>query len=124
LKLSILIGAGVSGVLMIGAEPVLNLFGASYAQEATWSLRYLGLGVFPLIIRNHYVAINRIYNRIERAAKIMALCAVFELTLATIGAMFGGLTGLTLGWLMASCIEAVLMAGTVFRVASGKIESS
>jgi O-antigen/teichoic acid export membrane protein len=124
LKLSILIGLGAIGVLMIGAEPVLNFFGASYAQEATWSLRYLGLGVFPLIIRTHYVAINRIYNRIERAAKVMAVCAVFELTLATIGAMVGGLTGLTLGWLMAICIEAVLMAGTVFRVASGKIESS
>jgi len=125
LKLSVLVGLGASGVLMIGAGPVLNFFGASYAQEATWSLRFLGLGVFPLIIRTHYVAINRIYNRIERAAKIMALCAAFELTLATIGAKFGELTGLSLGWLTATCIEAFLMAGTVFRVAAlGKIESS
>jgi O-antigen/teichoic acid export membrane protein len=125
LKLSLLVGLGASGVLMVGAGPVLNFFGASYAKEATWSLLFLGLGVFPLIIRTHYVAINRIYSRIERAAKIMALCAVFELTLATIGAKVGGLTGLSLGWLIATCIEAVLMAGTVFRVAVlGKIESS
>lgn len=123
LKLSLLVGLGAVGVLMIGSGPVLNFFGASYAQEATWSLRFLGMGVFPLIIRTHYVAINRIYNQIERAAKIMALCAVFELTLATIGVKIGGLTGLSLGWLIASFIEAVLMARTVFHVAaSGKIE--
>ena len=64
-------------------------------------------------------------NRVASAAKVMALCALFELVLAAIGARMGGLTGLSLGWLVAICIEAVLMARQVFRVASlGDVISS
>ena len=56
--------------------------------------------------------------RVVSAARVMALCAAFELVLAAIGARLGGLAGLSLGWLTAICIEAVLMALPVFRVAS------
>jgi O-antigen/teichoic acid export membrane protein len=118
LKLSLWIGLLTGSVLMVGSSLILSFFGASYAQEAVWCLRLLGLGVFPLIIRTHYVAIYRIFNRVVSAAKVLALCAVFELVLAAIGARISGLTGLSLGWLIAICIEAVLMAGIVIRVAS------
>jgi O-antigen/teichoic acid export membrane protein len=125
LKLSLWVGLLSSGVLIVGSSLMLNFFGASYAQEAVWCLRLLGLGVFPLIIRTHYVAIYRIFNRVVNAAKVMALCAVFELVLAAIGARVAGLAGLSLGWLTAISIEAVLMAMPVFRVASsGHFEGS
>jgi O-antigen/teichoic acid export membrane protein len=97
---------------------VLSFFGGSYAQEATWCLRFLALAVFPLIIRTHYVAISRIFKRVGRAAIIISICAVFELLLSASGARAGGLTGLSLGWLVAICLEALLMSVTVFRVAA------
>jgi O-antigen/teichoic acid export membrane protein len=118
LKLSLWVGLLTSGVLIVGSSLLLNFFGTAYAQEAAWCLRILGLGVFPLIIRTHYVAIYRIFDRIVSAAKIMALCSINELVFAAIGAWKGGLAGLSLGWLMAMCIEAVLMSKTVFLTAS------
>jgi O-antigen/teichoic acid export membrane protein len=123
LKFSLLIGLIGSAFLMIGSEWILSFFGASYAKEAGWSLRILGLGIFPLIIRAHFVTIFRIFNRLVYAARIISLCALFELTLAVIGAKSGGLSGLTLGWVISIYIEAAFMAATVLRaVGKGDIE--
>lgn len=118
LKLSFLVGLLAVGVLMAGSSLVLNFFGASYAQEAAWSLRLLSLSVFPVIIRTHYVAIYRILNRVSQTAKVMAICAIFELALAALGGKIGGLAGLCLGWTVAHYVEAAFMLRTVHRTTS------
>jgi O-antigen/teichoic acid export membrane protein len=78
LKLSygIALFAGVG--LLFCSDLILRLFNASYAEQASWCLRYLGLGVFPLVIKYHYVAICRIYKRIPQAAKWMVIAGVVE----------------------------------------------
>jgi len=63
LKLSLVIGLLANVALLLGANLVLSLFGHVYAEQAGWSLRLLGLAVFPLIVKNHYVAICRIQGR-------------------------------------------------------------
>ncbi len=40
---------------------------------------------------------------------------MFELTLAALGARLGGLSGLSLGWVAAICVEAALMARPVYQ---------
>lgn len=119
LKLSLLAGVGGSIVLFLFADLILSLFGQTYADEAVWCLRILALGVFPLTVRVHYVAIRRIEGRILSAAKLMALGGCLELLLATLGGSVAGLTGLSIGWFAAVCIEAALTTLPVYQAAIG-----
>ncbi len=102
-------------LLLFGARQVLGLFGHTYAEEASWCLRILCLGAFPLIIKNHYVAICRVNGRLARAMLPIAIGTLLEVTIPVLGARLGGLSGLSLGLLAALCIEALFMSHTVYR---------
>jgi len=121
LAIAALFGVVPNIVLLVGAERVLQLFGHSYAVQATTSLQILGLAVFPLIIKNHYTAICRIDGRIVQATWAAVVGGVFEMILAAVGGSLGGLLGLCIGWLIAVCIEALLMVHTVYQTASSHI---
>lgn len=121
LKLSVLAGVLACGVLMVSAHHILNLFGSSYASQADFSLRILALGVFPMILKVHYVAISRVHERIAQAAALMAVGGSLELLFAALGASIAGLSGLSVGWVVAVCIEAVFMFPTVYRLAISKV---
>jgi O-antigen/teichoic acid export membrane protein len=117
--LSLVVGLIASGIFLVFGGRILCLFGSSYAEQAGWSLRILVLGVFPIIIKAHYVAIYRTYGRIYSAAIQMAAAAIFELVVAGVGGVLGGLLGLSIGWLVAVLIEAVFLLPRVYKVASG-----
>ncbi len=102
-------------VLQFGARQVLGLFGHIYAEQATWSLRILSLAVFPLIIKSHYIAIYRVYNRIAYAILPIAIGTFAEVGGAALGGYLAGLSGLSLGWLMALSVEALFMSRAVYR---------
>jgi O-antigen/teichoic acid export membrane protein len=119
LKLSLLAGAGGSLFLVLFADVILNLFGRTYADEAVWCLRILALGVFPLTVRVHFIAIRRIEGHILSAARLMAFGGGLELLLAALGGSMDGLTGLSIGWVGAICVEAALTALPVYLAASG-----
>lgn len=105
-------------VLLIGANWVLRLFGHAYATEATWTLRVIGLGALPLIIKDHYVAICRIRRQVGRATRLVIVGSTLELGMAALGAHFGGLRGVSIGWLTGLVIEAALMVRPVYEVAA------
>jgi O-antigen/teichoic acid export membrane protein len=115
LTLAVFICLLADSLILLDTSQVLGLFGHIYADQATWTLRILCLGVFPLIIKNHYVAVCRIQNRVRRAMLATIPGVIVELVVAAIGAHFAGLTGLSLGWLSVISIEAVFMSYTVFR---------
>jgi hypothetical protein len=102
-------------VLQVAATQVLSLFGASYAQQATWTLRILLLAAFPLTIKYHYIAICRIQDRIRRAMLGILPGSLLELSAAALGAHLGGLIGLSVGWVVAIYIESLFMVRTVVR---------
>lgn len=115
LRFSFLLAALPALVILAGAQLVLIVFGGDYAHQATMSLRLLSLGVFPLIIRDHYVTLRRLHQRIlSTAAYIGAGCAL-ECAAAYVGGRMGGLSGLCAGWLFAVCVEAVCMIPVVVR---------
>jgi O-antigen/teichoic acid export membrane protein len=124
LGLSFAVSIAVNGVLLIGAPLVLNLFGHTYAQQAAWALRILALGAFPLVIKNHYISICRIHDRITQAMIGMAPGGLLELGLAALGAHLSGLAGLSAGWVGAMCIESLFMAPTVYRAVFGPLQDS
>lgn len=117
LGLALLIGLVGSAVIFMGARQLLGLFGPTYASEATWVLRFLVIGVFPLIVKQHYVAISRIRGRLGDAVLLMVVGALLEICLAGIGAKIDGLTGLSVGWVAGLSLEAVLAAPIVARMA-------
>jgi O-antigen/teichoic acid export membrane protein len=116
LGLSVAATVLASVVLLFGTQYVLSLFGHTYAEQAAWSLRILALGAFPLIIKNHYIGICRIYGRLMRAMLPIATGSLLELGIASLGARIGGLSGLSLGWILALSMELVFMAPTVYKV--------
>jgi hypothetical protein len=113
--LSFAIGGLANLALWFLGGPVLTLFGQTYADTATTSLHILALGVFPLVVRFYYVAVRRTEERVKSTAFLMAGGALLELTGATLGALWGGLTGLCIGWVSALCIQALVLAPSVMR---------
>jgi O-antigen/teichoic acid export membrane protein len=118
LTLGVAIVVGVLGncVLWFGTKQLLGFFGHSYAEQAAWSLRILGLAVFPDMIKGHFIAISRIQGRLVQALVFVIVGAPLELGTAALGAHLGGLSGLSLGWVGALCIEAACMFPVVYRV--------
>lgn len=115
------IASGIASLPLLFATPqVLLVFGHSYADEASWCLRILALAAFPLIIKNHYISICRIHDRIGQAMLSMTPGGVLELVAAAIGARLAGLTGLSLGWVVAICIESLFMLPTILKTIQGK----
>lgn len=101
-----------AGIFLL-ADIILELFGPSYASQAAWSLRLLSLAALPMVIKVHYIALCRIHGTISSAIRIIAVGAFLELLLPIVGARIGGLSALSMGWLAAMSIEALLTIRTV-----------
>ena len=117
LSLALVITALANCMLLLGTRQILGLFGHSYAEQAAWSLRILALESFPFIIKSHYIAVSRIQRRVAHATLVTIATGGLELGGAALGAHLGGLTGLSLGWFAAMCVEAVFMSRTVYKAA-------
>ena len=118
--LAVLTGVLTNIVLQFGAKQVLSLFGASYAANAAWCLRILALAAFPLIIKNHYISICRIQDRVGSALLSILPGGILEVLAAILGAYLGGLSGLSFGWVAAIAVEAIFMFHTVYRAVWSK----
>jgi len=113
LRLSLLLGALANVVIWVSADWLMAIFGKGYGAESAWVLRLLSLGVFPIIVKDHYIAIRRVGNRIAATILTAAVGGLLELGGIVIGALMGGLYGLCIGWLIGFTIEALLMGNEV-----------
>jgi O-antigen/teichoic acid export membrane protein len=108
-------GAAAVAVVLVGAELLLGLFGPAYAAEASSTLRLLTIGVFPILVKYHYVAIARVSGSVAGAATVLAVGALAEIAGGAIGGMLGGLTGLAWAWLGITMLQAVIVSPAVMR---------
>ncbi len=123
--LALLIGVGSNVALFLLGRYLLAIFGPAYAREGRVCLSVLGLGVFPLIVKDHFVALMRIRGHVLRAAALTIMGGSLELLLAAAGAKLGGLSGLSIGWAVGLYVESLFMLGTVLRAASlGSVAAS
>jgi O-antigen/teichoic acid export membrane protein len=104
-----------SAVFFVGADFILGIFGKEYMQAAP-ALRILALGIFPLTIKNHYIANCQVKRQVGNAAKYMWAGAFLEIGLAAAGASLGGLAGLSFAWVAAVSVEALLTLPTVYHL--------
>lgn len=116
LTLSVVWGIAACLALGIGGSTILAFFGPSYSAGARLPLIILALAVFPQIVKVHYVAVARVKRQLGAASLVLGLGGVLELGMGYVGCTRGALTGLTLGWLAAVCLEALFMSRTVVRV--------
>lgn len=116
LRLALLLALLANAVVWIAAGHILGVFGDEYASQGAWPLRIVGLGVFPLIVKDHYVAACRVHGRIARAALLVTVGSLLEIVLAAVGARANGISGLGLGWVLGVCLEAVLMGPPLYRL--------
>ncbi len=128
LRLALVGGVAAAGIMLVGANAIMMILGhgnPAYVQYGAPSLRILELGVFPLIIRTHYVAVCRVSGRLGQAATIIAVGGGLELIGAGLGAHIGALTGLSVGWVIVVSVEAAFMVRVVYRAAyrSERIET-
>jgi O-antigen/teichoic acid export membrane protein len=115
LSLAVIACIAANCVLFFGSRLLLGLFGPGYVEQGVWSLRILGLAAFPFFIKDHYISICRIQDRIAQALLPLTTGVLLELAASALGARLGGITGLSLGWLIALCIEALFMSRRVYK---------
>ncbi|WP_059015476.1 hypothetical protein [Mycobacterium sp. M26] len=101
---------------------VLRMFGRAYEESGHLALIILCLGGFGVVIRDHHVAMARILGTVGREAALISALSAVELTGAAVGALRGGLTGLTLGWVIAIAVEVVVLGPLVWRAYRGHLE--
>ena len=115
LAVSIAYGIVTNLVIAFAGRWLLGIFGPNYAQ-ATPTLLILDLTVFAVIISEHYVALRRIERRPESALLPLGLSSLFKILLAATGAKLGGLTGLSIGIVVASYAVALFLLPSILRV--------
>jgi O-antigen/teichoic acid export membrane protein len=117
---SLAFGAVSNLVLLVLATPLLQIFGSSYASEASNTLHILALDIFPSTVLTHYVALRRIQRRLASALPVIWGGALLQLGGGVIGALLGGLTGVAIGWVLGATVEAIVMGPEVLRALRAK----
>jgi O-antigen/teichoic acid export membrane protein len=118
-SLGLVAAVASTAVLLALADRLLHLFGAEYTTEAPLVLRIICLGVFPLVVKDVYIALARIERRLGPAALLVGAGAVLEIALAAAGARVADLPGFTAGVVLTECLVAVAAAPAVVRVLRG-----
>jgi O-antigen/teichoic acid export membrane protein len=116
LPLGLALCGGLVVAVLIAAPVVLRIFGAAYAMNGTTALRLLILVGPAYVIKDHYVAIRRAQGRLGHAAKMMTAGTSAEAAGAALGGIYGGMTGLCIGWAIAASCEAVVLLPALLRV--------
>jgi O-antigen/teichoic acid export membrane protein len=121
LRFSLLICALFSAVawlgLTIGSSSILGVFGPLYAERGAPILKIMGLAVFAVSIKYHFIAVQRLNNCMAAGSLMLGAGAVLELVLAAAGGRFNGVLGFAQGWVLAVCLEALVMAPALLRIA-------
>jgi O-antigen/teichoic acid export membrane protein len=113
--ISLLAAVVGSAVIALGGRLLLMAFGSSYADVAYPTVVVLALSTIPLVVKDHWIALQRLHGTVARGAAIGVLLLVMELAAGALGAMEGGILGLALARLAVLAIQAVFMAPVVLR---------
>ena len=121
LLLSATLTVAATVLLAGGARWILSVFGAQYAANGTATLVVLALAGIPTLVKNLYVAVCRVTRRTAAAVPLVYVGGALELILPLLGGRQWGLLGLSLGWLLAVVLEAVLMLPLLVRALRGTV---
>jgi O-antigen/teichoic acid export membrane protein len=100
---------GLLGVplVILAARPLLHVFGPQYAARAALPLAVMIGGYFGSVLKNHYIALLRIQDEINRAAVYATVTCGLRLAALVAGALAGGLPGVAVALLACTTAEGL-----------------
>ena len=114
------LGGAVGVPLVIAvAHPLLHVFGAQYAARAAMPLAVMIAGYFGSVLKNHYVALLRIYDQITKAAIYASVTCAIRLAAVVAGELAGGLVGVSVALLVVMCAEGLYAVPAIRRAQRG-----
>lgn len=116
LPLGLALCLAIVAVVEVAAPLAMSIFGPDYAANGTTALRLLVLVGPAYVIKDHYVAIRRAQGRLGDAVKMMAAGTCAEAAGSALGGIYGGMTGLCIGWAISSSCGASVLLPAVLRV--------
>jgi O-antigen/teichoic acid export membrane protein len=119
LRVSLLVGLAGMIVLGVGAHFILGVFGAGYAQVATTPLRIMVLAYLPNVPNLFYIAVARATNKLSRAARLVSVFTVLNISAVVFGAVKYGVIGVALAGLAVGTVESLVTTPIVLRAARG-----
>jgi O-antigen/teichoic acid export membrane protein len=102
-------------VLALFGREILGIFGPTYAGSAYPAIVVLAASTIALVIKDHWIAIQRVRGTVGRASAIGVATLALELGAAATGAVLAGVLGLALARLAVLVVEATLMLPVVLR---------
>jgi Na+-driven multidrug efflux pump len=118
---SLLVGAGISVVMVVLARPLLHLMGARYADASTGALRLLAIGLVPYAVIQSYNSVCRVRSRLREAIAVNAVLGV-ALCTVTVSVARQGPTAMAAAWLTCLCVGAVVAGLRAIRLVRGVTE--
>ena len=119
---SLLVGAGISVVMVVLARPLLHLMGARYADASTGALRLLAIGLVP------YAVIQKATTRSAASGPVCARrspstrCWGSPWATVTVSVARQGPTAMAAAWLTCLCVGAVVAGLRAIRLVRGVTE--
>jgi O-antigen/teichoic acid export membrane protein len=114
LGLSTVAALAGTAVLALAGEQLLAAFGDTY-RAAFPTVAILALSCLPLVVKDHWIAIQRVHGGVGMAALVGVAALIAELVAAGIGAANGGLIGLAVARFAVLTAQAAFMAIPVYR---------
>ncbi|WP_225753257.1 polysaccharide biosynthesis protein [Actinotalea sp. Marseille-Q4924] len=106
-RTGLVLGVGAAVAVALVGPLVLRLMGEVYADAGTAPLRWLLLGVVPVLVIQAYYAICRAVSRVREAVAAGSLTAVATLVGAALAGAEHGLVGIAVAWLAVQVVASV-----------------
>lgn len=111
--MAVILGAG-GALLVIGAQPLLSVFGHEYADRGVATLRWLAVAAVPLGIETWCGVVLRVRLRLS-AGVLISVVKAFAAVAAELPIMRHGAIGGALSWLAAETVSALLGLSLVLQ---------
>jgi O-antigen/teichoic acid export membrane protein len=106
--------------VVVLAPEFLGLFGHDYAEQGTWVLRLLAIGLIPSAVATLGLSVARIRHDGRLVAAVQCTVAVVAIALTALLLPYIGIEGAGIAWLISQIVAAIMTTPTlrdVWRIA-------
>ena len=102
-------------IVFLGAPLILQVFGSTYAIEASALMRWLALGTLPNILIALFISLARVQNRPGIIMLVQGTLSLLILGLSYLLLPPLGITGIGIAWFASQTIVAMFLLLTLLR---------
>lgn len=116
-------GTALAIAAAASASLLLGLFGDDYGVAGI-GLAVLAAGYLPCVLKEMYIAVERVEGRLRPAGLILLGAAAVELTAGTIGGAFAGIEGAALGYILGTCLLSITYVRSITAALTSPIPAA